>query len=59
MKEYDADEVDALIKERDALAVALRCRVTGLCKTCGYLQDGDQHWPNCKSYQVEKNLLTQ
>lgn len=50
-------DVKRIAMERNALADALRVRLTGVCKKCGYLQDMENHWENCQCYETEAKLL--
>ena len=46
-------------RERNALADALRVRMLGICKDCGYLLDIEKHIETCSHYETEKKLIQQ
>ena len=54
-----AQENVRLKAENKALADALRVRLLGICKDCGYLLDIEKHIETCRHYETEKKLIQQ
>ena len=52
-------DVERIAMERNALADALRVRITKRCDSCAYIVRGFVHGPTCPHYKTEQKVTQQ